>query len=131
MPDFALYILTNNDSGWTAAKYSRSFNRSSNDISISVALHKLTSQQEIQKIFDTLKQNKVFALPDQKDLKAPDYVDDGAWYTLTFKVGKKFRKYEFNNPDIYQDKFGQFKEFRNYLNIANVFYNSFDRNNSR
>lgn len=127
LADFALYVLTKNDNGWTATKYSRDFHHSNNNNSIPITSHKLNVQQDIEKLFDTLKQNDVFSLPDQKDLKVQDYVDDGSWYTLTFKVGEKFRKYEFNNPDIYQEEFGQVVEFKKYLNIANIFYNSFHK----
>ena len=127
LADFALYVLANNDSAWTVTRYSRSTHRSTNDTAISIVADTLNNRRIVERLIDTLKQNDVFALPDQDDLKINGYVDDGDNYTLTFKVGRKFRSYNFNNPDIYKEDYRQMKEFKNYSNIVNAFYNAFSK----
>jgi len=127
LANFELYILTKKDSNWTATKFKRTFLDTIKNDTKSIALSKISSQQDIKKLFDTLKQNNVFTLKNQKDLKVEDYVDDGVLYTLACKNGKVFRKCEFNNPEIYEQKFPQVEEFTKYLNIVNAFSNSFKR----
>ncbi len=126
--DFALYVLVNNDSGWSATKYSRSLHHSSNNTSLSIDTHNMGNPQVAEKLFDTLKENNVFGLPEQDDLKINGFVDDGSVYTLTFKVGQNFRTYHFNNPETYEEIYGKVKQFKNYLNIANAFHHAFDKN---
>ena len=74
-------------------------------------------------LFSTLKKNRIFVLPDQKDLTLKSGVDDGNEYILTFKAGNKFRSYEFNNPDLYLVSNKKVSELENYVNIINILFN--------
>jgi len=74
-------------------------------------------------IFNVLKSNKIFILPDQQELKnVQGSVDDGYEYTLFFKAGDQFRVYEFNNPDIYITYNKNITEFTNYLKIVEILF---------
>lgn len=73
-------------------------------------------------IFSALKKNRIFLLPDQKELILKGVVDDGYDYTVTFKADNKFRTYEFNNPDIYRRYNNNISELENYVNIINVLF---------
>jgi len=75
-------------------------------------------------IFATLKANKIFTLPDQKELKTKGSVDDGTEYQLTFKAGDKFRSYEFQNPEIFTRYNKDIPEFVSYANIVETLFNS-------
>ncbi len=131
MPFFAIYVLTYSDSGWAAKKYEYNLAYKKYDTSHLIQIATLKSRQTIENIFDTLKLNNIFTLPDQDslqhDLNIKSYVDDGSIYLVTFKVGNQFRKYDFDNPKIFHEKYREVKEFTYYLNIANVFYNAFDK----
>ena len=74
-------------------------------------------------IFSSLKKNRVFILPDQKELTLEGSVDDGYEYFLAFKAGNKFRKYKFSNPDIYLEQNKNIPELENYVNIINILFN--------
>jgi hypothetical protein len=73
-------------------------------------------------IFAALKKNRIFLLPDQKELTLKGGVDDGYDYTLTFKADNKFRTYEFSNPDIYRKYNDNISELENYVNIINILF---------
>jgi hypothetical protein len=76
-------------------------------------------------IFASLRNNKVFILPDQKELTLEWDVDDGYDYSLSFKAGNKFRTYEFSNPEIYREHNKNVPELENYVNIINILFNWF------
>ena len=111
-----LYVLTYNDTHWTAIKYGNKSLRKKQD---TTAL--------VKALFNTLRQNNIFTLPDQDSIKLPSTfsVDDGVYYTLTFKTGNSFRSYNFNNPDPYLQEFKSIKAFENYTNIVNAFNGAF------
>lgn len=115
-----LYVLTNSDSGWAVVNYDKAIAKSTHTF-------KLTSQEWVKSLFDTLKKNNILTLPDQRDIKLPYYfdVDDGVICSVTYKVDSEFRHYEFNNPGIYREKFENIKEFENYFSIADAFYGAF------
>jgi hypothetical protein len=121
IPYFALYVLMYNGKTWSAAKYEK--------LGKSLKTDSLKKDILVEHLFDTLKQNNVFTLPDQDNIKIKStfFVDDGIQYSLTFKAGGKYRRYTFNNPDIYQEKFKDIKEYANYSSIAAAFDSAFER----
>ncbi len=74
----------------------------------------------LDKIFDKLRKNNIFSLPDLWDVKnKPDGPGCGTMYSLTFKVADMFRTYTFSNPDFYVLKDSR-KVLMNYYNIAEI-----------
>ena len=119
---FSLYVLTNNhDSHWTLTRYDNI------DTNYIINSYKIISKRAIEALFETSIKNNIFSLPNQSELKLQNVVDDGNWYTLSFKIGWKFRRYEFNNPDNYARNYGNVQELKNYSNIAKAFYDLFDK----
>jgi hypothetical protein len=78
-------------------------------------------------IFDSLKANNIFLLPNQYELNIKRTVLDGAGYILTFKIGNKYRTYKFNNPESYANSHPEIKEFRQYANIARLMFALFEK----
>lgn len=129
---YALYTLTCKDKTWTATKYETVFgheNQSNQDTALRIRSFNLKKNIRIEALFDTLKRNDIFTLPDQDNIHLPStfYVDDGVSYSLTFKVGKKFRTYRFDNPEDYRRQFDNIKEFENYANIAATLVDAFEK----
>jgi hypothetical protein len=128
---YALYTLTCKDKTWTATEYETVFSyskQSSQDTTLRIRSFNLKKNIHIEALFDTLKRNDIFTLPDQDNIHLPStfYVDDGASYKLTFKVGKQFRTYHFNNPEDYRRQFINIKTFENYKNIAATLDHAFN-----
>lgn len=73
-------------------------------------------------IFSALKKNRIFLLPDQKELILKGSIDDGYDYTSAFKAGNKFRTYKFSNPDIYLKYNAEVPELENYVNIIDILF---------
>jgi hypothetical protein len=79
-------------------------------------------------LFETLKQNNVFLLPNRNELTKPnatEAVNDGMYYDLTFKVGDKFRAYHFDNPKAYKQSYPDMIEYKNYTSIVDALTNLF------
>lgn len=113
--------ITYNNIKWEASKLEGDW---VHNTKIDYAVIPLTS---FEKILDTLKINGIFILPDQKELKYNGSVDDGTEYTLSFKAGKKFRSYSFENPDIYLESNKNSTEFLHYTNIVEILFNQFKK----
>lgn len=84
---------------------------------------RLRSTISYDSIFFKLRNNKIFLLPDQTQLKLNGSVDDGHDYRVYFKAGKKFRTYAFANPDIYKKHNPDIVEIDNYIAIIDVLSN--------
>ena len=69
-------------------------------------------------IFDTLKQNNIFLLPDIRELKYDKEIFDGVGFSLTFKVKNQFREYYFDNPGQYAEMNPDIPEFKQYDRIV-------------
>lgn len=80
---------------------------------------------EHSNIFDSLKANNIFLLPNQYDLKIERSVLDGVGYFLEFKAKNKFNSYRFSNPESYAKSHPEIKEFRQYANIAKLMFGLF------
>lgn len=75
--------------------------------------------------FDTLKNNRIFLLPDQNTLKLDGEIYDGVVYTLTYKVNYQFRRYSFNNIESFFSYNPKCKELQNYITITKYMYQLF------
>jgi hypothetical protein len=72
-------------------------------------------------IFDSLKENEIFLLPNQNELKYDSdklKIYDGGGYKLTFKVNNSFRSYAYNNIKQYAETYPTIKEFKEFENIV-------------
>ena len=76
-------------------------------------------------LFERLRQNNIFLLPNQGLLNYQKTIHDGVGFSLTFKAGNSYRRYHFDNPYQYQNNYPDIKEFRNYTNICNALINLF------
>jgi hypothetical protein len=79
------------------------------------------SKNNLSEIFDSLKANKIFTLPDQTSLKLDVTVHDRVSYKLEFKVNNLFRSYEFNNPCTYLEFDSTVSELKYYCEITRIF----------
>lgn len=70
-------------------------------------------------IFKILKDNNVFALPDQDELNIVSNVYHGTRFELTFKAGNKFRTYAYENPEFYSNEYKDIKELKQFINLKN------------
>jgi len=127
MPNFELITLSYDSiSGWQAFKYTDNYSYAMYDTAVkqTVTKLKLKPAPDFETLFDALKRNDIFTLPNQRELKFTDFVLDGTNYEVTFKAGDKFRTYTFYNPEILLKRNRQVKEFKKYIRIARLFYNS-------
>jgi hypothetical protein len=69
----------------------------------------------------------LFTLPSQHELNKPNRVFDGNMYSITYKVGNRYRQLTFDNPSIYKKLYRKTKTFKRYEDLVDVFYNSFDK----
>ena len=110
MASSELLILSFKNNEWFAEKHSFEYVTKKKKV-ISV-----TPKKEIRKdsatlfttIFENLKSNMVFLLPDQKNLKKEEralIVSHGVLYSLSFKAGNSFRRYNYSNPEIFTKYF--------------------------
>lgn len=114
---FETINLVFDGNGWKAKHFVKDFMRNETDS------NNLKPLYNYDTIFSSLKKNRVFILPDQKELTLESSVDDGYDYFLAFKAGNKFRKYEFSNPEAYLEQNKNVLELENYVNIINILFN--------
>jgi hypothetical protein len=72
--------------------------------------------------FDTLKNNRIFLLPDQDKLKLDGKIFDGVRYTLTYKVNNRYRQYSFHNIESFLEDNPKSTELKNYIKITRSLY---------
>jgi hypothetical protein len=123
--DLTLITLTYDTlGGWQAFKYKDNMSDAWYDTTLkrSVTKIKLKPKTDFETLFDALKGNDIFTLPDQKDLKINNFVLDGVGYSITFKVDDKFRQYHFNNPGILIERNKKVKELRKYTRIVQLLW---------
>lgn len=126
-----LKIIELKDSVWLGTLYGES-----NYPSIKITKYKLKSKSGFENVLRMLGQKNLFSLPSQHELKPRMkkyeiingrkaeqvfYVTDGQSYTVEFKVGKKYRIYTFNNPDIYSKHYDDVQELKDYVAIIDIF----------
>jgi hypothetical protein len=71
-------------------------------------------------MFDLLTRNNIFTLPNQSEIPVKKLMTCGVMYVLTFKIGNRFRTYQFNNAKDYHKEYPRRKEFENYTNIIHI-----------
>lgn len=126
--DWDLFVLSyNNNNEWSFSSYSHSMGKKDYDTSHPIHMVHIDPKQGFNSLFNSLKKNHIFTLPEQSELTKEYLVNDGNIYFLTFKVGKKFRRYYFENPYDYKQHFKRIKEFQYYYNIASLFYETIER----
>ena len=120
-----LLILSFKKNEWSAEKHSFDY------VSKKKKVIAVIPKKEIRKdsaaffapLFERLKSNMLFSLPDQKNLKKEEkalIVSDGVLYSLSFKVGNSFRRYKYSNPEIFSDHFPQVQEYKQIKEIVTL-----------
>lgn len=117
-----LIILTFNNQKWDVKKYEK---RDGGLGSKLITTYYQGNYDRVQNyifklVFDTLKNNSVFTLPNQKELNLKRNVFDGAAYKLTFKANNNFRYYWFENPETYFEENPEIKELKKYSAIVKI-----------
>ena len=110
--------LTFDGKKWAATQYHKTLQKKSDTIKLIPAI-------SYDSIFNALKKNRIFTLPDQDSLQLKFFVLDGSDYTLVFKAGNEFRRYKFNNPDIHKESNPTVKELDYYIAIIKIFGTGF------
>lgn len=116
---YEVVTLTFDGYSWQARKVVGDWIHNKTD---TIVLQPLTRSDSI---FEALKANNVFTLPDQDSLRLKGSVDDGLEYTLSFKAGDYIRSYKFSNPEENKRTNANITELENYTSIIRVFALSF------
>ena len=112
--------------------------------SVKIKKYKLIAAQGFNSLFLRLLCFNIMTLPNQSELKSKMhkdlhvnsdgdtterkiYITDGEDYTIEIKIGKKFRIYQFNNPESYSKFYDNVSELKDYLNIVQSFKRSLMR----
>jgi len=127
MPIFEIIILSLKNAQWSAKKFEFYIQKgylypdsAMNAESEQVFVSPVKSPEGLDKIFDKLKKNNIFSLPDFSEIKnKPHGPSCGTMYLVTFKKGDQFRTYSFHNADYYVVHDSR-KVFMNYYNIAEI-----------
>jgi len=82
---------------------------------------KLNTTLSFYQVLDTLNRNNIFKLPDQTSLNLKGTIDDGTNYSIVYKVGNKFRSYDFSNPKYFLKINKEVRELENYITIVQIF----------
>ena len=101
---------------WKAARFEKGWKKDS------VTVFNLKPTISYDSIFAAIKQNNVFTLPNQTDLKISGAVDDGVEYVLVYKVNDTYRRYSFNNVNTLLESNRNVPEMINYANLENIFF---------
>jgi len=126
MPMFDIVILSLNKDQWVAKKfqfYIRDYldiDSARNANSGKVIVSTLKADQGFNSVFNKLKENNVFSLPNLREIKnKPHGPVCGLMCIVTFKADDKYRTYSFSNPDYYAENSSR-KIFKNYNNIVEI-----------
>jgi hypothetical protein len=117
-----MIVLTYKDKKWDVKKYERRGSSLGNALT-STSYN--NNYDRVQKyifglVFDTLRNNGAFTLPNQEELHVKGDIMDGAAYRLTFKVNKYFRSYWFENPEDYLEQNPNVTELKKYIAIVRI-----------
>lgn len=130
------------DTTWNAVEYDE-WNKP-----IKIKKYKLRANPSYDSVFLRLLSYNILTLPNQAELKSKMrkdvqvtaegdtterkiHVMDGESYTVEFKIGDKFRVYQFDNPESYSKFYDNVSELKDYLNIVQTFDKFLERNNNR
>jgi len=127
--EFTNYIILTYNKRWTAKYY---YYEPSQDKVLSKEINKKVN---LDTIFSKLVENNIFSLPDQDSVKTEKLsfhpetnefsgagmsVCQGTCYWIDFKVGDKFRTYNYCNPKDYADFYPLVQELRSFTNIVDI-----------
>lgn len=118
----SLIILSFNQGKWGIEKYLLTNGTAGNKISHTFYPNPYDNNNNIffLRVFDLLKENHVFTLPNQRELKLNGSTNDGAFYLLSFKINNRFGSYSFTNPRSYLEQNPGVIELKNYYSIVDL-----------
>ncbi len=117
-----MIVLTYNNQKWDVKKYRH--HRSSLGNALTSTSYD-NNYDRVQKyifglVFDTLRNNGAFTLPNQEELNLKGNIFDGGAYQLTFKINKHFRSYWFENMESYLEENPEVTELKKYIAIVRI-----------
>jgi hypothetical protein len=117
-----LIILTYNNKKWDVKKYQNTRGALGYKLTSTYYESNYDRVHEyiFKLVFDTLKNNNAFTLPNQEDLNLKGNIFDGAAYKLTFKANNNFRSYWFENPETYLEDNPEVIELKKYSAIVKI-----------
>lgn len=117
-----LIILTYDNQKWDVKKYEHRYGALGSKLASTYyqGSYDRVHNYIFKLVFDTLKKNGAFTLPNQKELNLKGNVFDGALYKLTFKANNNFRSYWFENPETYLEENPEIKELKKYSAIVKI-----------
>jgi hypothetical protein len=117
-----LIILLFNNNKWTAEKYYPEYITRRRKILSEVLRIKTKNDSAgyFTSIFESLRSNSLFILPDQQGIKSRLFVVDGILYTVTFKVGNEYRRYRYSSPELQAKQYPNVPEYKQVLSIINL-----------
>jgi hypothetical protein len=131
-----LKIIKLRDKEWTSIEYDEW------NSPVKIKKYKLNAMTDFDSFAIKLLDQNLTRLPDQDDLKdkMKKYTErngrraeqkisvlDGHRYTVEFKLGDKFRIYQFDNPDSYARFYNNVPELKNYVAIKDLFQKELTR----
>jgi hypothetical protein len=128
-PEFISYYLLTFNQNWSVKYFV--FNAKKGEF-----LAKPLNAVNTEVLFNRLALNNIFSLPDQKNIKAEKQlfnketseitfqsfgISHGVNYIVEFKVGEKFRRYNYTNPIENAKFFPHVNEYKNMSSIVKAF----------
>ncbi len=124
-----LIVLSYANNTWDARKYMVTSGIVGSKIETTYFQNPYKNDHNIEMIFnnlfDTLKTNNIFLLPNQSEMGHELTVFDGTLYIITYKAGNKFRSYQYENPEAYLTQFPDKAEYRQLKTIIITLKNFF------
>lgn len=117
-------VITYDGKAWSATLIKSSLNFYD---TTATTITKLSTRHSYTDIIQQLADIGLFNLPSQHELNKPNRVFDGNMYSITYKVGNRYRQLTFDNPNIYKKLYPKTKAFKRYEDLINVFYSGFDK----
>lgn len=128
-----LKVLVLKNDIWKATEYSEI-----NNPKLQISKFILDAPNGFEFVIQKLFQNNLTKLPSQETLKPKMkkygqtdskrgraekvlIVNDGYSYSIEFKIGDKFRIYNFSNPETYANFYSDVQELKDYVVIKNIF----------
>ncbi len=122
-----LFVITYNNGQWRATEYWNNFGRESYDKFHPIKVVNLKPAFGFDSLFNTLKQNGIFTLPDERTIKYELNYTDPSYNIITYKVHNKFRRYRILYPSDYKEKYPKIKTFESYDKLLDMFFNYLKR----
>jgi hypothetical protein len=123
---FETRTITFDGTSWNSKLIEEPLGYSYDTILEKTKIKKIVPKQSYEQIITKLENIGLFTLRNQSELNITNRVFDGALYSISYKVGNKFRQLTFDNPKIYKKYNRNKKEFRRYIRLIKIFENSFN-----